>query len=92
MAGIALQQAQEELTLARQETSSLQQLLSLQGLDADTFLPPIGFGADSGVSTSTTERVEIMLDEAISATTFLTSLYLGVRRAQDLPTHRSKSK
>ena len=76
VAGIALQQAQEELTLARQETSSLQQLLSLQGLDADTFLPPIGFGADSGVSTSTTERVEIMLDEAISATTFLTS-FLG---------------
>ena len=76
IAGAALDEAQKELTLARDQVGSLQSLLSVQGIDADAFLPSIGFGDSSSVSVSTTERVEIMLEEAISATDFLHS-FLG---------------
>ena len=78
IAGAALDQAQQELTLAREEVTSLQELLSLQGIDAESFLPSVGFGSDndSTVSISTTERLEVQLDEAISATKFLRS-FLG---------------
>ena len=74
--GLALKQAQNELVLAREEVASLQKLLSVQGIDAGTFLPSIVFGDDSDVPISTTERVEVLLDEAISATRFLSS-FLG---------------
>ena len=76
VAGAALQEAQQELTLAREEVASLQKLLSVQGVDAETFLPSLGFGGDSPVSVSSTERVELVLDEAINASKFLSS-FLG---------------
>jgi len=76
VAGIALDQAQQELTLARKETASLQELLSLQGIDAQAFLPSAVFDGGSDVSISPTERVEALLDEAIGATKFLRS-FLG---------------
>ena len=76
VAGRALAQARQELTLAREEISSLQDLLSVKGIDPETFLPSVGFGAGSDVSLSTTERVEVMLDETITATNFLSS-FLG---------------
>ena len=75
-AGLALDEAQQELTLARAQVTSLQRLLSLQGIDAETFLPSSVLGGESEGSTSSTERVELMLDEAISATNFLYS-FLG---------------
>lgn len=75
-AGLALDEAQEELTLAREQVTSLQRLLSLQGIDAETFLPSAVLGGDSEASTSSTERVELMLDETLSATRFLHS-FLG---------------
>ena len=81
VAGRALDQASRELALARDEISSLQDLLSVQGIDPETFLPSIGFGDGSDVSISTTERVELMLDEAISATNFLRA-FLGFEGAK----------
>ena len=78
-AGAALDEALRELSLARQETDSLQRLLSVQGIDVETFLPSVGFGADSDVSISTTERVELLLDEALRVTKFLRS-FLGYER------------
>ena len=79
VAGVALENAQSELALAREEGDSLQELLSVQGIDAETFLPSAVFGPDSNVSISSTERVEIMLDEALSATRFLHA-FLGFDR------------
>ena len=72
--GVALSQAQQELTLAREEVASLQGLLSVQGIDAEELLPSLVFGDDSDVLLDTTNRVEILLDEAINATSFLRSL------------------
>ena len=72
--GVALDDARQELALAREEVSSLQELLSVQGIDAETFLPSIVFGGDSDVPLSTTQRVEVMLDDAISGADFLYSL------------------
>ena len=77
--GVALDKARQELALARKEVSSLQTLLSVQGIDAEAFLPSIVFGADSDVSISTTQRVEVLLDEAINAADFL-YLLLGFDR------------
>ncbi len=71
--GMALDGAQRELTLARKETESLQTLLSVQGIDAESFLPSIVFGGGPDASSSR-ERVEALLDEAINATSFLRSL------------------
>ena len=65
--------------LARQEVSSLQDLLAFQGIDAEEFLPTVVFDIESDVSISATERVEALIDEAISATTFLRSM-LGYER------------
>ena len=79
VAGVALEDAQSELTLAREEVDSLQDLLSVQGIDAETFLPSAVFDPDSDVSISSTERVEVMLDEAIGATRFLHA-FLGFDR------------
>ena len=74
--GIALDEAEQELSLAREEAASLRTLLSVQGIDAQAFLPSIVFGSESGVSISSTERLEVKLDEAINATRFLRS-FLG---------------
>lgn len=74
--GIALDNAQQELVLARAEAASLQTLLSVQEIEAQAFLPTIVFGDESGVSISTTNRLEVKLDEAINATQFLRS-FLG---------------
>ena len=74
VAGASLEASQQELALAREEVESLQELLSVQGIDPESFLPAFAFGGDSKVSISTSERVEVMLDEAISATRFLSSL------------------
>ena len=76
VAGAALARSQRELTLAREEAASFQALLSGQGIEAEAFLPSVVFGSDSDVSISSTERVEALLDEAISATKFLTA-FLG---------------
>ena len=76
VAGPALEAARLELTLAKEEAASLQALISLQGIDVESFLPSIVFGGDAGVSISTTDRVEVLLDEAINATKFLSS-FLG---------------
>ena len=76
VAGPALEEAQLELKLAKEEASSLQALISLQGIDVESFLPSIVFSGNSGVSISTTDRVEVLLDEAINATKFLSS-FLG---------------
>ena len=72
--GVALDDARQELALAREEVSSLQELLSVQGIDAEAFLPSIVFGGDSDVPLSTTQRVEVLLDDAISGADFLYSL------------------
>ena len=72
LAGEALERSQQELTLAKAEVDSLQDLLSLQGIDAESFLPAV-FGGDIDVTTSSQERVEVLLDEALSATRFLVS-------------------
>ena len=74
--GRSVEEALRELTLARQETSSLQAILSFQGLDAEAFLPSVLFDRGSEFSLTPTERVEALLDEAISATNFLHS-FLG---------------
>ena len=74
---VSLDEAQQELTLARQEVASLQKLLSLQGIEAESFLPSIVFGDGSDISISSTERVEVLLDEAINATKFIRS-FLGL--------------
>ena len=80
VSGAALDRARTELTLARQEVASLQGILSFQGLAAEEFLPPVLFeGGGSDVSVGATERVEALLDEAISATSFLYSV-LGFER------------
>ena len=76
IAGATLEEAQRELTVARAEVESLQTLLSGQGVDAEEFLPSFGFGGEFDVSVSSTERVELLLDEAIDATKFLYS-FLG---------------
>ena len=76
VAGPALEEARQELKLAREEAAALQELLSLQGIDAETFLPAFVFGGDTGVSVRTTQRVELLLDKAISGTEFLSS-FLG---------------
>ena len=73
VAGPALEEARQELKLAREEAAALQELLSLQGIDAETFLPAFVFGGDTGVSVRTTQRVELLLDKAISGTEFLSS-------------------
>ena len=76
VAGTALAQAQQELTLARKEVASLQALLSIQGIDAEAFLPTQLFGQDAGGSVDTTNRVEALLDDAIGVANFMSS-FLG---------------
>ena len=72
--GDALEEARQELGLAKEQVSFLQALLSVQGIDAEVFLPSVVFGGDSDVSISTTQRLEVLLDNAISAADFLHSL------------------
>ena len=79
--GRSVDEALLELRLARQETSSLQALLSLQGLDAEAFLPSVLFDREAEFTVTPTERVEALLDEAISATNFLHS-FLGYDAAK----------
>ena len=71
IAGEALEKAQQELILAREQVASLQKLLSVKGIDPEEFLPSLVFPGDRDVPLSATERVEVMLDEAISASRFL---------------------
>ena len=79
--GRSVDEAVLELRLAREETSSLQALLSLQGLDAESFLPSVLFDREAEFTVTPTERVEALLDEAISATNFLHS-FLGYDAAK----------
>ena len=81
VAEVTLDDAIRELTLARKEVSSLQELLSVRDSEADSFLPSPVLGGVSGLSATSTERVEVLLDEAISATGFLRS-FLGLDGAR----------
>ena len=45
--GAALEEARQELALAKEQVSSLQDLLSVQGINAEAFLPSVVFGGDS---------------------------------------------
>ena len=76
VAKVALEQSEQELTLAREQVSSLQKLLSVQGFEAESFIPSILFTGPTDISLTSTGRIEIILDEAISATRFLIS-FLG---------------
>ena len=76
VAGVALAESQQELELAKEEVASLQEMLSVQGIEAESFLPSLVFGDDTGIPLSSPDRVEVLLDEAISATKFLSS-FLG---------------
>ena len=84
LAGAALEEAKQELVLARQEVSSLQTLLSVQGIRAESFLPSFALPGDSGTTITTTNRVEALLDKAISATDFMGS-FMGYDGPRDLP-------
>ena len=77
VAALTPDDAKRELTLAREEVSSLQDLLSVQGIEAESFLPSSVLGGASDLSVTSTERVEVLLDEALSATDFLRS-FLGI--------------
>ena len=76
VAGVALAESQQELELAKEEVASLQEMLSVQGIEAESFLPSLVFEDDTGIPLSSPDRVEVLLDEAISATKFLSS-FLG---------------
>ena len=74
VAGVALAESQQELELTKEEVASLQEMLSVQGIEAESFLPSLVFGDDTGIPLSSPDRVDVLLDEAISATKFLSSL------------------
>ena len=80
--GVALDESHKELVLAKEEMKSLQTLMSVQGVDAESFLPATVFSGGSDLTLGSTDRVEVLLDEAISASNFLRS-FLGYDEPRD---------
>jgi hypothetical protein len=75
-AGMSLERAEEQLTLAHQKTSSFQEQLSMHGIEAGQYLPASILGTSSQSEAGTSGRIDVLLKEIGDTTRFL-QYFLG---------------